>query len=330
MPGIKEARLETLKRFLSQRPQLAVWPALLVLIAVGMTVSPAFITVRNVTNVLQQASVLSVLVLAQLIVVLVRKFDLSTESTVAFAPMVAGLILLSGPSGEAGLPASAGFVLTLLIGLLVGAFNAFLIVRLQLNAFIASLAMLILLRGATLGISTGETLYQPPFAMVWPGSASLAGIPVSIFISALLYALFWFLLRYTAYGRSLYAIGGNPAAATAAGINVARVTVSVFLIAGLMSAFAGLMLSGRIESITANQGESLIFYVIASLAIGSVSLNGGRGTVMGALSGVLFLSILANILILAGLDSFWVDMTRGAIIVVALVIARLTGGPSDD
>ncbi len=310
---------------LRQRAQLAVWPALIVLIIVGILVNPAFLTVRNFQNILQQASVLSILVLAQLLVVIVRKFDLSSESTVAFAPMLAATVML-----QAGAPGWAGFAITLLIGVVIGAANAILVVYLRLNAFICTLAMLIFLRGGTLGISTGETIYAPPMTMIWPGSAFLFGVPVSIVISALLYVTFWFVLRQTTYGRSLYAIGGNPMAAKASGINVMRITVSVFIIAGIMSAFAGLMLSGRIESITANQGNSLIFFVIAALAIGGVSLNGGKGTVLGALSGVLFLSILANILVLAGLNTFWVDMTRGGIIMIALVIARLTGGASDD
>lgn len=320
------------RNILVQRAQLAVWPALLVLVIVGILVNPAFLTPRNITNVLQQASVLSILTLAQLLVVIVRKFDLSVESTVGFAPMLAAAVLIESAAGQTSTnsPAWVAFVLTLLIGLAIGAVNAFLVVRLRLNAFITTLAMLIFLRGATLGISTGETVYQPPMGMIWPGSAFLFGIPVSILICVLFYVVFWFVLRHTTYGRSLYAIGGNPTAARASGINVTATTVSVFLIAGLMAAFAGLMLSGRIESITASQGQSLIFYVIAALAIGGVSLNGGRGTVLGALSGVLFLSLLANILVLAGLNSFWVDMTRGAIIIVALVIARITGGPSDD
>jgi simple sugar transport system permease protein len=310
---------------LRQRAQLAVWPALIVLVIVGILVNPAFLTGRNILNVFQQASVLSVLTLAQLLVVIVRKFDLSSESTVAFAPMLAATIML-----QAGAPGWTGFAITLLVGVMIGAANALLVVYLRLNAFICTLAMLIFLRGATLGISTGETIYAPPMPMIWPGSAFLFGIPVSVVISAILYVSVWFVLRQTTYGRSLYAIGGNPMAAKASGINVTLVTASVFLVAGVLSAFAGLMLSGRIESITANQGQSLIFFVIASLAIGGVSLNGGKGTVLGALSGVLFLSLLANILVLAGLNTFWVDMTRGGIIMIALVIARLTGGASDD
>jgi simple sugar transport system permease protein len=329
-PGASTGR-KAQARGWGSRAQLAVWPAIIALIVIGGFVSPAFWTQRNFINVLQQASVLAVLTLAMLLVVLVRKFDLSIESTVAFAPMLAAHIILPPPVGMGGaLPGWSGFLIALAIGALIGVINGILVVKLQINAFIATLGMLILLRGATLGISNGETVVSPPMGMVWPGAAMIGSIPVSIILGALLYLGAWFFLRYHQVGRNLYAIGGNPVAARAAGINVERTVFGVFIVAGLLAAFAGLMLSGRIDSIVASQGSGTVFDVFAALAIGAVSLNGGKGTVAGALSGVLFLALLANILILAGLSSFWVDMARGAIIVVALVLSRITGGPARD
>lgn len=319
------------RRNWGSRAQLAVWPAIIALIMIGGLVSPAFWTQRNFINVLQQASVLAVLTLAMLLVVLVRKFDLSIESTVAFAPMLAAHIILPTPAGFGGaLPGWMGFLIALGIGAMIGVVNALLVVKLKINAFIATLGMLILLRGATLGISNGETVVSPPIGMVWPGAAMIGSVPVSVILGATLYLGAWLFLRYHQVGRNLYAIGGNPVASRAAGIRVERTVFGVFIVAGLLAAFAGLMLSGRIDSIVASQGTGIVFDVFAALAIGGVSLNGGRGTVGGALSGVLFLALLANILILAGLSSFWVDMARGAIIVIALVLSRITGGPAND
>lgn len=313
------------------RAQLAVWLVIFGLIVIGCIVSPAFWTLRNFVNVLQQATVLAVLTLAMLLVVLVRKFDLSIESMVAFSPMVAAHVILAAPAGSgASLPGWCGFVITLGIGALIGCMNAVLVVKLRINAFIATLGMLILLRGATLGLSNGETIVSPSVGMVWPGKAMIGSIPVSIILGAVLYAGASLFLRYHQVGRNLYAIGGNPVASRAAGINVERTVFGVFIVAGLLASFAGLLLSGRIDSVVANQGSGAVFDVFAALAIGGVSLNGGKGTVGGALSGVLFLALLSNILILAGLSSFWVDMARGAIIIIALVLSRFTGGPSND
>ncbi len=319
------------RRHWGARAQLAIWPAIVALMVIGGFASSAFWTQRNFINVLQQASVLSVLTLAMLLVVLVRKFDLSIESTVAFTPMLAAHIILPSPVGFGGsLPGWTGFFIALGIGALIGVVNGILVVKLQINAFISTLGMLILLRGATLGISNGETIVSPPKGMVWPGAAMIGSIPVSIILGALLYVAAWLFLRYHQVGRNLYAIGGNPVASRAAGIRVERTVFGVFIVAGTLSGFAGLMLSGRIDSVVASQGSGTVFDVFAALAIGGVSLNGGKGTVGGALSGVLFLALLANILILAGLSSFWVDMARGAIIVVALVLSRITGGPAND
>lgn len=323
--------LSRTKRLATNQAELAVWPAIVILCLIGGGVSNAFWTQRNLLNMLQQASVLSVLSLAMLLVVLVRKFDLSIESTVAFAPMLATHLVMASPVGwGAGAPGWLGLAATLVVGGLVGLVNGLLVVKLQLNAFITTLAMLILLRGAALGISKGETVVSPPRSMTWVGYELIGSVPVSVIVSALLFVVVGVFLRYHQVGRNLYAIGGNAVAARAAGIKVERTIMGVFVAAGLMAGLAGLMLSGRIDSVVATQGQNYVFDVFAALAIGAVSLNGGRGTVMGALSGVLFLSILANILVLAGLSSFWVDMSRGAIIVLALVLARYTGGPTED
>jgi len=313
------------------RAQLAVWPVICGLIVIGCIVSPAFATQRNFVNVLQQATVLAVLTLAMLLVVLVRKFDLSIESMVAFSPMVAAHVMRWSPGGSGdSLPGWCGFLITLGVGALIGAINALLVVKLRINAFIATLGMLILLRGATLGLSSGETIVSPPVGMIWPGKVMVGSVPMSIILGVVLYGAAWLFLRYHQVGRNLYAIGGNPAASRAAGINVDRTVCGVFIVAGLLASFAGLLLSGRIDSVVANQGSGSVFDVFAALAIGGVSLNGGKGTVGGALSGVLFLALLSNILILAGLSSFWVDMARGAIIIIALVLSRFAGGPSND
>jgi simple sugar transport system permease protein len=312
----------------TNRTQLAVWPAIVILVIVGGIVNSSFLTQRNLINVLQQASVLAVLTLAMLLVILVRKFDLSIESTVAFAPMLAALVIMESPTGwsTSNLSGWIGFGISLAVGGFIGLVNGLLVVKLKLNAFITTLAMLILVRGATLGISEGKTIVSPPAEMIWPGNGNVFGIPTAVVVAIVLYISVGIFLRYNQIGRNLYAIGGNPLAARAAGIRVDQTIIGVFVTAGLLAGLSGLMLSGRIDSVVAQQGTGYIFDVFAALAIGAVSLNGGRGTVLGALSGVLFLSILANILVLAGVPSFWVDMSRGAIIVLALILSRFTRG----
>jgi simple sugar transport system permease protein len=201
-----------------------------------------------------------------------------------------------------------------------------LIVRLKLNAFIVTLSMLILLRGITLGLTSGKTLYDLPPEFTYLGSAVWLFVPASIWICAILFGLGWFFMRYHRYGRAIYAIGGNAEAARAAGIRVERVTFAVLVVASLLASLAGLLLSGRLGAVTAQQGSNLIFTTFAAAVIGGISLNGGKGSFAGALAGVLLLGIVTNILTLSQIASFWIDATFGAIILIAQTLARLTGG----
>lgn len=313
--------------------ELALVPIIFLLCILGASISDAFLRPSNLINILQQSSELSVLVIAQSVILIAGKFDLSLESTVGLAPMVAAWLMLTdtsiGGSGI-GIPAWAGILVVFLVGALVGLFNGFLIVRLKLNAFITTLAMLILLRGITVGMTNGQTLYGMPDAFLYLGNTRWVGLPVSIWVAGLLYVTFGLFLRYHRIGRNLYAIGGNPQAARVTGIPVDRMVWGVFILGGVLAALAGLMLTGRIASVVASQGQNMIFYVFAACVIGGISLNGGQGRLIGALTGVLMLGILQNVLTLAQIPSFWIDACFGAIILISLIITRISSGPSRD
>jgi ribose/xylose/arabinose/galactoside ABC-type transport system permease subunit len=301
---------------------------MVLLIAIGALTNPAFLLPANLLTILQQSSILALLVLAESLVLIGGKFDLSLESTVGLAPMIGGWLMSAAAMGGSGLMlgAWAGIAATLLVGLVIGLANGFLIVRLKLNAFIVTLSMLILLRGITLGLTSGSTLYDLPGAFTYLGSAVWLGIPSSVWMCVILYAVVGILMRYHRAGRAIYAIGGNAEAARAAGIRVERVTWMVFVVASLLAALAGLLLSGRLGSVTAQQGSNLIFTTFAAAVIGGISLNGGKGSLLGALTGVLLLGIVTNILMLSQIASFWIDATYGAIILIAQTLVRLTSG----
>lgn len=313
----------------SRLRELTLIPAIVLTIVVGALVSDAFLTTNNFLNVLQQSSELSILVIAQSLILIAGKFDLSLESVVGLAPMTAAWLIAADTTfGGSGLGANPYLAMLVLfvVGALVGTVNGFLIVGLRLNAFIVTLAMLILLRGVTLGITNGKTLFDLPDSFLFLGSGKWAGIPASIWIAALLYTLFGLFLRYHRIGRAIYAIGGNAEAARAAGIRVERITWGLYIVGGLLAALAGLMLTGRIASVVSSQGQNMIFYVFAAAVIGGISLNGGRGRLVGALTGVLLLGFLQNVLTLAQVAAFWIDAAYGAIILIALILARITGG----
>jgi simple sugar transport system permease protein len=317
---------------LARLRDLALVPAIIVIAIVGYLVSPVFLHWDNLVNVLQQQSEISLLVLAEALVLVCGRMDLSLESTFGLAPGVAAWMVLA-PGIAHGLGWLSGgwsIPLTLAVGAVIGWVNGLLIVRFRLNGFIVTLGMLIVLRGLLTGITGGKTFFNLPSSMIYLGNAVWLGLPASIWICLILYAVAIAVTGYTRFGRSLYAIGGNPDAARAAGIRVDRVLWTTLVIGSVLAALGGLLLTGRLASVAASQGNGAIFTVFAAAVIGGVSLNGGRGTVFGAFTGILLLYMIQNVLTLAGVPAQWIGALNGGIILVALIISRITSGQAQD
>jgi simple sugar transport system permease protein len=309
---------------------LALVPAIIAVAIVGFVVNPVFLSADNMINVLQSMSEISIVVLAETIVLITGKMDLSLESTFGLAPGLAAWLIVD-PAITHGLglhvlPAVWAVPAVLLVGAAVGAINGLLIVRFKLNGFIVTLGILIVLRGLLTGISGGKTFFALPTSMTYLGSAVWLGVPASVWISLLLFAAGIVVLGYTRPGRALYAIGGNVDAARAAGIRTDRILWLTLVVAGTLAALAGLLISGRLAAVPAAQGNGAIFQVFAAAVIGGVSLNGGKGTIFGAFTGVLLLFMIINVLTLAGVPAQWTNFLNGAVILVALVVSRVTGG----
>lgn len=314
---------------LSGLRELALLPVIAIAVLIGATVNDAFLTTDNILeNVLAASAVLGVLTVGAAIIIIGGHFDLSAQSVVAFAPMVSIWLVLPAADGGAGLGLSPGLgiVVMMLIGAAIGAFNGFLVARLKLNSFIVTLAMLILLQGVTLGVSGGETMTSLPDAYVYLGSATYLGVPAEVWVVGLVFLIAGLAMRFTVAGRRVYAVGGNPDAARAAGIRVERLTWMLFVLSGVLASLAGLLLTSRIASVTANQGTNIMFTVFAAAVIGGIDLNGGRGRIVGAATGVILLGVIQNILLVSDVPSFWVNAIYGAIILLALMLGALTQG----
>jgi simple sugar transport system permease protein len=312
---------------------LALLPAIVVLLVVGFIASPTFLTGGNLLNVVQQQSELGLVVLGEALVLIVGKMDLSLESTLGFAPALAMVLVL--PTSEhglgLGLPQWTALPVCLLAGVVIGAINAFLVLRLQLSGFIITLGMLITIRGVQQGLTVGQSLSSTAMpSLYYLGSAVWFGVNASIWIFVALFVVAIVFMGYFRHGRSLYAIGGNEAAAKAAGIRSTKVTAIVLIVASVLAALAGAMMVGHYGSVTASQGSGWIFNAFAAAVLGGVSLNGGKGTLFGAMCGVLMLGLVQNILTLAHVNVYWIGAINGAIIIGALVLARLTSGKAQD
>jgi simple sugar transport system permease protein len=322
-----------LGRTAGQLQGLTLLPVIVLVFIIGaFTTNGSFLTVSNLISVGKLSTALAVVVVAECIILIAGKIDLSLQSIFGLAPTVGAWLATSQAVGGSGLNLDPFLAMaaTIAVGALVGMVNAVLVAYVRLNAFILTLAMLILLQGVQLGITSGKTLYDLPLPMLWIGSATFLGVPVDIWAAVLVFVVGGIVLRQTRYGRSLYAVGGRALAARAAGINDRLVLSAAFIMGGALAAFGGLILTANLTAVSSTQGNNLIFSVFAAAVIGGVSLNGGKGGLLGALTGVILIALITNILTLSGFEPFWIDAASGLIIVIALLIARFTTGEAED
>src|ERR1700727_1804071 len=312
--------------------EAALLPVLILLIIVGTLVSPAFFTVSNCAGIGQQSSALGVVVVGEALILLIGGMDLSLESTFGLAPRVAAWLIVPVAAYGSGTDLSPylGILVLLAVGAVVGLVNGLLIVKGRLNGFIVTLGMTIVLAGLQNGIVKAQSLFNLPPAFGYLGAASIGQLPVSLIVAAVIFILTGLFLRYHRTGRAIYAVGGNPMAARAAGIKVERVKIGVYVVGSMLAAVGGLMEAGRVSAVTGQQGygEGIIFSVFAAAVIGGVSLRGGRGNMVGVASGVILLGIVGDILDLANVSNYWIEAIYGAVILFALFLARVVGGES--
>lgn len=308
----------------------ALIPVIVLLIIVGAIINSSFLTVSNFTNIGLQTAALGVVVVGESLILVSGGLDLSLQSTYGLSAMVGAWLV--APMAQSGLGTDLnpvlGIIASLAVGALVGLFNGLMITKARINGFILTLAMYILLAGIQTGIVSGKTIYSLPPAFVALGSQSFARIPVSVIVTVLVFVAAGLYMRNTRGGRAIYAIGGNREAARAAGIKVDRVRIGVYAIGGTLAALGGLMEAGRVVAVTSNQGTNLIFTVFAAAVIGGVSLNGGKGNMLGAATGVILLGLVVNLLTLEQVQSYWIDAANGLVILIALVVSRVIGGES--
>jgi simple sugar transport system permease protein len=310
--------------------ELALLPVLVVLIIVGSVVSPVFLTGPNIAGIGQQISALGVVVVGESLILMIGGMDLSLESTYGLAPMVAAWLIapVTGFGSGAEINPILGIVVLLAVGAGVGLLNGVLIVKGRLNGFIVTLGMTIVLAGLQNGIVKGQSLFNLPASFNWLGAQTFGNVAVSFLVTAAIFVGVGLFLRYHRTGRAIYAVGGNQAAARAAGIKVNRVKIGVYVTGSVLAALGGLMEAGRVSAVTGQQGygEGIIFQVFAAAVIGGVSLKGGRGNMVGAASGVILLGLVQNILDLANASNYWIEAIDGAVILFALFLARVIGG----
>ncbi|MCK2025485.1 ABC transporter permease [Microbacterium sufflavum] len=301
--------LQNLKRLEVNR--FSIYIILLVVIVAASFLSPNFLSSDNIFNVLRQVAVITILAFGAMTLIIGGMIDLSAGAVMAFAGVVSVLVYKS--TGNLLLAILAG----ILIGMLCNLVNAFLVATLKTPAFIVTLGMMLMARGAVLELTQGQNVLQlGDFILIGQGNLGWLPIPVLVLIGVTI--VIWYLMNQTRYGRSVYAVGGNEEAARAAGISVERVKYQAFLVNGALVGIAGVIFMSRVNAGLPNAGVGYELQAITAPIIGGTSFSGGVGTVMGTLAGALIVGILGNIMNLIGIGSYIQQIVMGAIIVVAV------------
>ncbi len=300
----------------------------LVLMIVAMScLSDRFLTPANGLNIMRQISVNVCLSIGMTLVIVSGGIDLSVGSILALAGAVtAGLIkypiALQWLGVEVQFTTWGAIVVGLVIGILLGCFNGQMITRLKIPPFVATLGMLSIARGMTMLWTKGFPITGLGDGFAVLGTKSWLGIPAPVWIAGSLIVVFTIITKKTRFGRHIYAIGGNETTARFSGLNVNRIKVLVYTLAGALSAVAGLILTSRLDSAQPNAGTGYELDSIAAVVIGGTSLSGGRGSVWGTVIGCLIIGVLNSGLVLLDVSPFWQQVVKGAVILVAVAIDR--------
>jgi ribose transport system permease protein len=301
---------------------VTIFAALIVLWVILSLTAEFFLTERNILNIFLQSAVLGILAAAITLVLIGGEIDVSVSSVQALCGTLAAVLII-----EHGMALVPGMLLVVCVGLGAGLVSGYLTTFATIPSFITTLAMLGVAQGLAFVITSGRTIGGFPEAYLMFGQDEIGPIPVPVVIAGVVFLVLHLLLTQTRFGVELYAVGGSRRAASRAGIRVTRVIMITFLISGLLSAIAGMVLSARVNSGSGTVGAtSLLLDAIAAVVIGGTSLEGGAGTMLGTLGGVLIISTIRNGLVLLHVDPFWQQVAVGAIIVLAVMVDQIFKG----
>ena len=299
---------------------------LLVLMVVFAILEPRFLHPLNLFNVMRQVSITGIIAVGMTFVILTAGIDLSVGSLLALAGLAAALVAKGGTAERftvgaeeaLGNPWFLAMLCGAAVGLLGGLIQGMAITRLKVPPFVVTLGGLSAFRGAALLIAGGGPISGFEADYVWWGQGKIGPIPVPVILFIVITGVAHVVLRYTRFGRQVYAVGGNPEAARLSGLNVERVLLSVYMIVGFLAGIAGFVLSARLNSAEAVAGIGYELTVIASVVIGGTSLFGGIGTVFGTFVGSVLIGVLINGLVLMNVSSYIQQIIIGVIIVLAV------------
>jgi ribose/xylose/arabinose/galactoside ABC-type transport system permease subunit len=303
-------------------------PIILSLIIVSIIMSllsPAFFSLSNFLDITRVVSITGIMALGMTAVVLIGGIDLSVGSIFALSGAIGASFITGSHSNYAlanmvNISTPLAVIIGILAGAIVGFINGFIINKFKIEAFIMTLGTMSFARGLTYLYSGGFPVifHDMPKSFAWLGKGYIFGLPTPTGIFLILAFVFFLMLKYTAFGRSLYAIGGNPQAANLSGINIGFYRILTFTISGALAGLSGIIMASRIASASPIAGIGEEMNVIAAVVLGGASLKGGKGTVFGTILGLLIIGVIQNGLNLLGVASYYQHIFKGFIIILAV------------
>ncbi|MFC4596735.1 ABC transporter permease [Cohnella hongkongensis] len=289
-----------------------IYIVLLLLVLFFSVASDAFLSVDNLLNILRQVSIVGIVAVGMTFVILTAGIDLSIGSIIGVSAVLAAKLMLFGVH-----PALA-FVLTLVAGIVIGLVNTYFIHEIQIPALIVTLATLTALRGIAYIITGGLPVYGLPEGYSFIGQGYVMGIPVPVILMLSCFAVGYFVLEKTRFGRYVYGVGSNEEASRLSGVNVRKIKYIAYCLSGFLSALAGLVLLSRVNSGQPTAGTGYELDVIIGVVLGGVSMNGGEGRISGVITGILIMGVLTNGMILLNISEYYQLVVKGAVLLLAV------------
>jgi len=282
-------------------------------LVVFATLSDSFLTSGNMANVILNSVDLALIAGGLTLVIILGGIDVSTGPALGVVAWVVGTLTV------ADVPAPLVVILAIALGGLMGLINGAIVSLLNVTAIIATLGTAAIWQTTLFGLWGGTDLFAPPVS-TYAAADRLFGVPTVAFLVVLVYAALWYVSRYRAFGRHVYAVGNDIEAARLSGVRVRRVTLSTYVLVGSLVGLAAVVYMARVGVVQASSGADLSLAAIAAVVVGGTSITGGRGSVIGTLFGVLFIAVLQNGVVLAGVPPLWNGVLVGLFILVAVGI----------
>ncbi len=311
---MKKSKTKSLK----ENPNFGTFIALILLVVIVSVLNSRFLQVSNLMNLLRQLIINGFIALGMTYVILTGGIDLSVGSILAFTSAIfAGLM-------QNGMSPVLAIILAIVLGAILGFINGLLITKGKLAPFIVTLATMTIFRGATLVYTDGRPIagQRDNFIFAFLGRGKVFGIPFQVILFAIIFILLLVLLKKTSLGRKVYAVGGNEKASYISGINIDKVKIFVYTISGILATISGLVLTSRLNSAQPTAGTAYEMDAIAAVVLGGTSMTGGSGSLVGTLIGILILGVLNNGLNLLGVSSFYQQIVKGVVILLAVLVDR--------